>query len=109
MAYQRLRPAIQARVAPLWSLPPFSGMTTGDLASADWQKELRQVRGAHRRYPGWIDAPFAEDAQIPALAEILSEYSELSLLRPVTGPERGEAQQTATLETAHRRGCGLGI
>ncbi|MDX3131390.1 hypothetical protein PV367_16765 [Streptomyces europaeiscabiei] len=66
------------------------------------------MRGAHRRHPGWIDAPFAEAAQIPALAVILAEYSALSrLLRPVTGPERSEAQQTAAVETARR--CGVGV
>ncbi|WP_159024565.1 beta family protein [Streptomyces scabiei] len=68
------------------------------------------MRGAHRRHPGWIDAPFAEAAQIPALAVILAEYSALSrLLRPVTGPERSEAQQTAAVETARRCGCGVGV
>ncbi|MGP4002292.1 beta family protein [Streptomyces sp. 8N706] len=75
-----------------------------------WHKELNRVRRAHRRPPGWVDAPFAEDAQIPALSEILSECAGHSrLLRPVTGPERSEAQQSAALATAHRYGCGVGI
>jgi Beta protein len=40
----------------------------------------------------------------------LAEYSALNrLLRPVTGPERSEAQQTAAVETARRCGCGCGV
>ncbi|MEK8145190.1 hypothetical protein NKH18_38660 [Streptomyces sp. M10(2022)] len=65
--------------------------------------------GAHRRYPGWIDAPYAEDAQVPALAGVLAEYCALSPLRPVTGPNRSEAQQTAALEIALRSGRGVGV
>lgn len=110
MAYERLRPDIQAAVAPLWNLPPSPGVTPAALERAHWQKELGRVRGAHRRHPGWIDAPFAEAAQIPALAEILAECSALNrLLRPVTGPERSEAQQTAASESARLCGCGLGV
>ncbi|MFF7733618.1 beta family protein [Streptomyces sp. NPDC007984] len=110
MAYERLRPDIQASVAPLWNLPPSPGATPAQLVKARWQKELRRVRGVHRRHPGWIDAPFAEAAQTPALAGILAECSALNhLLRPVTGPERGEAQQTAALETGRRCGCGVGV
>ncbi|MDH6625677.1 hypothetical protein M2271_003488 [Streptomyces sp. LBL] len=110
MAYERLRPDIQAAIAPVWNLPPFSGVTPAELERAHWQRELRRVRGAHRRHPGWIDAPFAQPAQTPALAGLLAEYSALShLLRPVTGPERSEAQQTAAMETARRCGCGVGI
>ncbi|MEU9647534.1 beta family protein [Streptomyces sp. NPDC048110] len=110
MAYERLRPDIQASVAPLWNLPPSPGTTPTQLRQAHWQKELRRVRGVHRRHPGWIDAPFAEAVQTPALAEILGECSALNhLLRPVTGPERGEVQQTAALETARRCGCGVGV
>ncbi|MDX2694148.1 hypothetical protein Sipo8835_12400 [Streptomyces ipomoeae] len=110
MAYERLRPDIQAAVAPLWNLPPSPGTTPAQLKRAHWQKELGRVRGVHRRHPGWLDAPFAEAAQTPALAEILAEYSALNrLLRPVTGPERSEAQQTAAVETARRCGCGVGI
>jgi Beta protein len=110
MAYERLRPDIQAAVAPLWNLPPSPGTTPAQLKRAHWQKGLRRVRGVHRRHPGWIDAPFAEAAQISALAAILAEYTALNrLLRPVTGPERSEAQQTAAVETARRCGCGVGV
>ncbi|MDX3619685.1 beta family protein [Streptomyces europaeiscabiei] len=110
MAHERLRPDIQAVVAPLWDLPPSPGVAPAELAKAHWQRELRRVRGAHRRRRGWIDAPFAEAAQIPARAVILAEYSARScLLRPVTGPERREAQQTAAVETARRCGCGVGV
>ncbi|MFE1942035.1 beta family protein [Streptomyces massasporeus] len=110
MAYERLLPDIQAAVAPLWNLPPSPGVTPAELERAHWQKELRRVRGAHRRHPGWIDAPFAEAAQTAALAAILAEHTELSrLLRPVTGPERSEAQQTAAVETARCCGCGVGV
>ncbi|MBL1095724.1 beta family protein [Streptomyces coffeae] len=110
MAYERVRPDIQAAMAPLWNLPPCPGVLPADLNKASWRRELNKVRGAHRRHPGWLDAPFAEEAQIPALAEILSECTGLSrLLRPVTGPERGTAQQSAALETARRYGCGVGV
>lgn len=110
MAYESLRPDIQAAVAPLWNLPPSSGVTPAELERAPWQKELRRVRGAHRRYPGWIDAPFADPEQVPVLAGILDEYAGLfRLLRPVTGPERSEGQQAAAVETARRCGCGVGV
>ncbi|MGW5733543.1 MULTISPECIES: beta family protein [Streptomyces] len=110
IAYERLRPDIQAAIAPLWNLPPSPGVTPADLKEARWQKELRRVRGAHRRHPGWIDAPFAEAAQTSALAELLGEYIALSgLLRPVTGPERSEAQQMAVVETARLCGGGVGV
>ncbi|MFD8864047.1 beta family protein [Streptomyces sp. NPDC059590] len=110
MAYEHVWPDIQAAMAPLWNLPPCPGLPPAALKTARWQKELNRVRGAHRRHPGWLDAPFAEEAQIPALAEILSECTGLSrLLRPVTGPKRIEAQQSAALETARRYGCGVGI
>ncbi|MFD8622315.1 beta family protein [Streptomyces hygroscopicus] len=109
-AYEHLRPDIQAAMAPLWNLPPCPGVPPAALQKAYWQQEKNRVRAAHRRHPGWIDAPFAEEAQIPALAEILSECTGLSrLLRPVTGPRRIKAQQSAALETARRNGCGLGI
>ncbi|WP_432586691.1 beta family protein [Streptomyces sp. HD1123-B1] len=110
MAYEHVRPDIQAAMAPLWNLPPCPGVPSADLNKASWRKELNKVRGAHRRHPGWLDAPFAEEVQLPAYAEILSECTGLSrLLRPVTGPERGIAQQSAALGTAHRYGCGVGI
>ncbi|WP_338783642.1 beta family protein [Streptomyces sp. DG1A-41] len=110
IAYERLRPDIQAAVAPLWNLPPSPGTPPAQLRRAHWQKELRRVRGVHRRHPGWIDAPFAEAAQTSALAAILAECTALNpLLRPVTGPERSEAQQAAAVETARRCGCGVGV
>lgn len=62
-----------------------------------------------RHHSAWVDAAFAEDTQIAMLANVLSDFSALGLLRPVTGPERSESQQTAALKTAHRFGCGLGI
>ncbi|PJE97857.1 hypothetical protein CUT44_00850 [Streptomyces carminius] len=110
MAYERIRPDVQAATAPLWNLPPCSGPPPAGPGRAHWQKELSRVRGAHRRHPGWIDAPFAEEACLPELSEILSECAGLSrLLRPVTGPDRSGAQQSAALETARRYGCGAGV
>ncbi|MEU7185243.1 beta family protein [Streptomyces sp. NPDC045369] len=110
IAYERLWPDTQAAVAPLWNLPPSPGMPPAALGQAPWQKELLQVQRVHRHHPGWIDAPFAEAAQTLALAEILAECSACSpLLRPVTGPERSEDQQTVAMETARRRGGGVGI
>jgi hypothetical protein len=109
-AYEDLWPSAQAAVAPLWNLPPCPGVTPTEMKKAPWHKELSRVRGAHRRHPAWIDAPFADQAQVPALSEILAECMELShLLRPVTGPERSTAQQTAALETARRSDCGVGM
>lgn len=107
-AYAHLRPDVQAAIAPLWNLPPCPGVPPAGMRSR--HRELHRVRGAHRRHPGWIDAPFAERAQIPALAEILSECTGLSgLLRPVTGPDRSGIQQATALETARRHGCGVGV
>ncbi|ONK14345.1 beta family protein [Streptomyces sp. MP131-18] len=110
LAYLGVRPDLQAAMAPLWNLPPCPGVPPAALNNTPWKKEVDRVRGAHRRHPGWVDAPFAEEAQIPALAEILSECTGLSgLLRPVTGPERSAAQRSAALETARLRGCGVGV
>ncbi|UCM86967.1 beta family protein [Streptomyces marincola] len=110
LAYLDVRPDLHAAMAPLWNLPPCPGVPPGELSGAPWRKELDRVRGAHRRHPGWVDAPFAEEAQIPALSEILSECTALSgLLRPVTGPERSAAQRSAALEAARRHGCGVGV
>ncbi|MER5183245.1 beta family protein [Streptomyces sp. NPDC002896] len=106
-AYRRLRPDVRAALMPLWNLPPLPAVAPAGLHRAV-RKFVDPVSGAHRHHGGWIDAPFAEDAQISSLADALFVYSELGRLRPVTGPERTEAQQTAALETA--RSCdGVGV
>lgn len=72
-------------------------------------KLVGPVSKVQSRQEAWLDTPFAEDSQVWQLADTLSVYSELGRLRPVTGPERSGAQQTAALRTAHRCGCGVGI
>lgn len=109
-AYERLRPDAQAAVTPLRNLPPCPGVSPEGLKNARWLKGLNRVRGAHRRFAGWVDAPSAEEVQVPALSEILSESMRFSrLLRPVTGPDRSELQQSAAIGTARGNGCGLGV
>ncbi|MEU2346092.1 beta family protein [Streptomyces sp. NPDC013082] len=107
-AYRRLRPDVRAALMPLWNLPPFPGAISAGLDAAV-RKFVDPVSAVHRHHGGWIDAPLAEDAQISSLADALFTYSELGRLRPVTGPERTEAQQTAALETACRCDCGVGV
>ncbi|MGY1439706.1 beta family protein [Streptomyces reniochalinae] len=107
-AYRRLRPDVRAALMPLWNLPPLPAVGSARLEAAV-RKFVAPVSGVHRHHDGWIDAPFAEDAQISGLADALSAYSELGRLRPVTGPERTEAQQTAAVEVARRCGCGVGV
>ncbi|GAB3950218.1 beta family protein [Streptomyces sparsus] len=108
-AYEHLAPDVQAAVVPLWNLPPCPGMPAADYVGPLHQAELTAVRGAHRRHPGWVDAPFADDAQTTAVERFLAAYDESSLLRPVTGPGRGRAQQEAAWDAAHVRGSGLGL
>lgn len=103
----RLWPDVRAVVRPLWNLPPLPGAAPETLATVVG-KYVDPV-SAVSRHGGWIDAPFGEDAQTAALAEALSVYCELGRLRPVTGPERTEAQQAATVETARRSLRGLGV
>ncbi|MFI5792134.1 beta family protein [Streptomyces sp. NPDC051677] len=107
-AYRRLRPDVRAALVPLWNLPPLPAMESTELDAAV-RRFVDPVSGVHRHHGGWIDAPFAEDAQVFSLADALFVYSELGRLRPVTGPERTEAQQTAALETACRCDCGVGV
>ncbi|MEV4923354.1 beta family protein [Streptomyces roseoverticillatus] len=106
-AFRRLWPDVQAAIRPLWNLPPLPGAAPETLTTVVG-KYVDPV-SAVSRHGGWIDAPFVEDAQSAALAEALSVYCMLGRLRPVTGPERAEAQQVAAVETARRCLRGLGV
>lgn len=106
-AFRLLWPDVRAAIRPLWNLPPLPGATPETLATLVG-KYVDPV-SAVSRHGGWIDAAFGEDAQTAALAEALSVYCELGRLRPVTGPERTEAQWTAAVETARRCLRGLGV
>jgi hypothetical protein len=106
-AFRRLWPDVRAAIRPLWNLPPLPGVAPETLATVVG-KYVDPV-SAVSRHGGWIDAPFGEDAQTAALADALSLYCELGRLRPVTGPERSQAQQAAAVETARRCLRGLGV
>ncbi|MER5785431.1 beta family protein [Streptomyces mobaraensis] len=106
-AFRRLWPDVRAAIRPLWNLPPLPGAAPQTLTTVVG-KYVDPV-SAVSRHGGWIDAPFGEDAQIAALAEALSVYCEWGRLRPVTGPERAELQQSAAAETARRCRRGLGV
>ncbi|GAA3294761.1 hypothetical protein GCM10020295_20110 [Streptomyces cinereospinus] len=106
-AFRGLWPDVRAAIRPLWNLPPLPGAARETLATVVG-KYVDPV-SAVSRHGGWIDAPFGEDAQTAALAEALAVYCELGRLRPVTGPERTEAQQAAAVETARRCPRGLGV
>ncbi|MFI1294885.1 beta family protein [Streptomyces noursei] len=106
-ACRRLWPDVSSAIRPLWNLPPLPGAAPETLATVV-DKYVGPV-SAVSRHGGWIDAPFGEDAQTAALAEALFVYCELGRLRPVTGPERTEAQQVAAVDTARRCLRGLGV
>ncbi|MEU6081636.1 beta family protein [Streptomyces sp. NPDC047108] len=106
-ACRLLWPDVRAAIRPLWNLPPLPGVTPKSLATLVG-KYVDPV-SAVSRHGGWLDAPFGEDAQTADLAEALSVYCELGPFRPVTGPERNEAQQMVTVETARRCSRGLGV
>ncbi|MGW4159217.1 beta family protein [Streptomyces sp. NPDC004788] len=107
-AYRQLSPAVQAAVVPLWNLPPRAGLHPDALAIGV-REDLWSVRKSHRHHPAWVDAPFADEAQLSVLADALSQDADVSPLRPVTGPDRSEAHQAAMLEHARSTGNGLGI
>ncbi|MFF7378323.1 beta family protein [Streptomyces massasporeus] len=106
-ACRRLWPDVQAAIRPLWNLPPLPGAAPETLSTLVG-KYVGPVSSVSR-HGGWIDAPFSEDAQTAAVTESLSVYCELGRLRPVTGPERTETQQTSVVETARRCLRGLGV
>ncbi|MFE7384530.1 beta family protein [Streptomyces zhihengii] len=107
-AYRQLSPAVQAAVVPLWNLPPRPGLHP-DVLATDVRQDIREVSRVQRHHPAWVDAPFADEAQLSVLADVLSADAEVSPLRPVTGPERPEGHRAATLEHARSTGSGLGI
>ncbi|CAL9570498.1 hypothetical protein SUDANB120_04837 [Streptomyces sp. enrichment culture] len=107
-AYRQLTPRVQAAVTPLWNLLPRTGKQPDELVSGVRQDVLAVSR-VQRHRPGWIDAPFADEAQLSALAGVLSADAALSPLRPVTGPGRPEAYQAAVLGNARETGKGIGV
>ncbi|MDT0442865.1 beta family protein [Streptomyces johnsoniae] len=110
LAYQDVRSGVQAAMAPLWNVPPCSDLPPAELVTTPWKKQLDRMWGSCHDHPGWVDAPFAEKAHIPALSEIFAKDADfLAPPCPVTGPERSEAQKAAALETARHHGGGLGL
>ncbi|GAA2489761.1 beta family protein [Streptomyces gobitricini] len=107
-AYGWLPPTDQRDIRPLWNLPPRPGVAASALAVA-FRKELGSVSHVQRRRAAWIDAPFADETQVAALADLLDEHCTFGTLQPVTGPDRSPFQQTASLETAARSGRGIGV
>ncbi|MFD5388834.1 hypothetical protein ACFW95_34370 [Streptomyces sp. NPDC059474] len=108
-AFRGLRPDIQARVAPLWTLPPRTGMLP-DLLAVELRKDAGRVSTAHRYQSAWLDAPFTDENEAAVLAETLPpEWWAQRNLHPVTGPCRPVPQQSLALAAAQRRGGGLGI
>ncbi|MFE0703315.1 beta family protein [Streptomyces sp. NPDC058872] len=107
-AYRQLSPSVQRAVVPLWNLPPRAGLPPDALA-ADVRRDVLDISRVHRHHPAWVDAPFADEDQLAALAPVLSALAEVSPLRPVTGPERPRRHQSATLESARCTGSGLAI
>lgn len=104
-AYRGLRPDTQNAVMPLWSLPPRPGLSRTDLAVAV-RKDLTLVVQAQRYQQAWLDAPFAVESEVGALAGLLREASARGPLRPVTGPGRAPGQQAAALAIARAAGYG---
>ncbi|MGW2278139.1 beta family protein [Streptomyces sp. NPDC001770] len=107
-AYRDLRPAVRDGVTPLWSLPPHPDVRGASLAAAV-RREVAEVSRVQTGGPAWLDAPFAEEAQISTLAEVFAAYVEFGSFRPVTGPLRPAAQQGAAVATAVEYGRPLGI
>ncbi|MER8231481.1 hypothetical protein [Streptomyces sp. NPDC094049] len=107
-AYRWLSAVDRRNTAPLWNLPPWPGADAPALA-VELRKGLGSVSRVQCHRSAWIDAPFADETQVAALADILGEYSALSPLRPVTGPERSPLQQTASLAVAAHSGRGVGV
>ena len=105
--FRQLWPVVRAEIRPLWNLPPLPGVLPERLGTVVGTYVDRA--SAASRHGGWIDAPFAEDAQTAALAEALAVYCELGWLRPVSGPERSGEHQAAAVETARRCRRGLGV
>ncbi|MGW4505055.1 beta family protein [Streptomyces sp. NPDC004436] len=107
-AYQHLDPVVQPAVVPLWNVPPRPGLPP-DVLRAEIRRDVHAVTRRQRHHPAWIDAPFAGQAQLNALAAVLAELGELGPLRPVTGPGRPAAHQAASVAHARIAGNGLGI
>ncbi|MBU6532253.1 beta family protein [Streptomyces mayonensis] len=108
-AYRALTPDVRRRVAPLWTLPPRPDVLPKPLAGR-LAKEAGDISTAQRLGHGWLDAPFADEAEAAVLAEVLPpEWWDDRNLRPVTGPGRPGAQQVLALAAARHGGDGLGV
>ncbi|MFL5996170.1 MAG: beta family protein [Streptomyces sp.] len=72
-AYRRLSPDIQSAVAPLWSIPPRTGLSPS-LAAA-FSKDVDTVAKVQRYHGAWLDAPFADQTQRSALGPMINTGS----------------------------------
>ncbi|WP_432065846.1 beta family protein [Streptomyces sp. C10-9-1] len=107
-AYRQLSPSVQRALVPLWNLPSRAGRPS-DVLAAGVERDVLDVSKVHRNHPAWVDAPFADEDHLAALAPVLSVVAGVSPLRPVTGPERPRHHQATTLESARHTGSGLAI
>ncbi|MGW3977171.1 beta family protein [Streptomyces mirabilis] len=108
-AYRTLHPELRARVAPLWTLHPHPGMLPKPLADRI-DSDTKYVTAVQGHSLGWLDAPYVETEEAAVLAEALPpEWWDHRNLRPVTGPERPEAQQSLAVAVARRLGEGMGV
>ncbi|GAA2641659.1 hypothetical protein GCM10010307_43320 [Streptomyces vastus] len=97
------------RVQPLWTIPPPD--RTAELVEY-LRGKARVLRNGPGLHPGWLDARNAEGELDLVVEHMWQEVCATLLgtaLRPVTGPERDPAQQTAAAETAREWGDGLGV
>ncbi|MER5211572.1 hypothetical protein ABT063_13555 [Streptomyces sp. NPDC002838] len=98
------------RVQPLWTIPPQGGQD--DELAAYLRGKAQNLRDGPGLHPGWLDARNAEDALDLVVLHVWEEVCATLMgteLRPVTGPERDPAQQSAAAETAQQWGNGLGV
>lgn len=112
--YQGLPWDVLPHTAPLWTLPHRADRSRKELkaaVSADLDKvgKAYDKIGSLRSDAGWVDAPFADETQLTALAEVLEHVTASGSLRPVTGPERSEEQQRWARAVAQRAGEGVGV
>ncbi|MEU6193466.1 hypothetical protein [Streptomyces sp. NPDC047061] len=120
-AYEALHPRLQRRIAPLWTVVPYTGperpraervvldpdddptVVEGRFTS-DVDGLLRAVGGR----PGWVDAAHVE-GRVRGAATGLWRLATRSGLRLVTGPERDRTLQRYSADLAFLSGRGLGI
>ncbi|MGW2522895.1 beta family protein [Streptomyces sp. NPDC001617] len=122
-AYAELDVRIRRRIAPLWTLVPYTGRerTRGesavpvqspdrDQAALDrWlTPRMDQLIEATDGMPGWVD-PVHVDGSLHGTAVSLWRLMTRSGLRLVTGPERDPTLQRYAADLAFLSGRGIGI